>query len=236
MTTKNAPPSGNSADSTTLSGLLRFWFTKSLQKVNDMLPAKVIAYNPATNMAQVQPLITSVTTDNQQINRPQVASIPVLQLSGGGFLLNFPINSGDLGWIKSNDRDISLFQQTGVMSPPNTNRQHSFEDAIFIPQALRSLVTIAEEDASNMVLQNYDGTVKIALWENLIKILAPKGVGIGGTPNPNLVLDLQSSTQAFAPPRMTTAQRNAIPSPQEGFVIYNTTVHGLQVYTNMGWP
>ena len=183
MTISNAPPSGNPAGKYDLRSLLRLWWTKNLQKLDDMLPAKVIAYDAATNTAQVQPLISVVTTDNQLVQRAQVASVPVFQLSMGGFILNLPCNSGDLGWIKANDRDISLFMQTGQMSPPNTQRKHSFEDAMFIPQALRSLVTIASEDAGNMVLQNNGGTVKIALWPTLIKILAPAGVGIGDTPN-----------------------------------------------------
>jgi hypothetical protein len=141
-----------------------------------------------------------------------------------------------LGWIKANDRDISLFKQTAEAAQPNTQRKHSFEDAVFIPQAAWNLISLAEEDTGNAVLQNFAGTVKIALWGNLIKILAPQGVGIGGTPNPNLALDVQSVTQAFAPPRMTTAQRNAIPNPEEGFTIYNLTTHGLETYTNSGWP
>ena len=200
-----------------------------------MLPAQVIAYDAATNVAQVQPLISVVTTDNQLVQRAQVASVPVLQASGGGFLLRFPVNSGDLGWIKANDRDISLFKQTGEMSPPNTQRKHSFEDAIFIPQSLWSLITIASEDATNAVFQNYAGTVKIALWSNLIKILAPKGVGIGGTPNQHAILDLQSTTQAFIFPRMTTAQRDAIPTPVEGMTIWNVDTHGLNSYNGSSW-
>ena len=42
-------------------------------------------------------------------------------------------------------------------------------------KALWPLITIASEDAANAVFQNYAGTVKIALWRNLIKILAPEG-------------------------------------------------------------
>ena len=235
MTVNNAPPSRNPTDNDTLNGMLRLVLTKFLQKTDDMLPAKVIAYDPATNTAQVQPLISVVTTDNQIVNRAQIASVPVFQLSMGGFILRFPCHSGDLGWIKANDRDISLFKQTGQMSPPNTQRKHSFEDALFLPQAAWSLVTLASEDTGNAVFQNYAGTVKIALWSNLIKILAPEGVGIGGTPNPHAILDLQSATQAFLPPRMTTAQRDAIPTPVEGMTIWNLDTHGLNSYNGSSW-
>lgn len=231
-----APASRNPAENDTLTGLLHLVLTKFLQATDDMLPAKVIAYDSAANVAKVQAIITVVSTANQIIPRAEVASVPVLQMSGGGFVMRFPINAGDLGWIKANDRDISLFKQTTQQAPPNTQRKHSFEDAIFIPQAAWNLVTLAEEDTANAVFQNYAGTVKIALGSDWITILAPKGVGIGGTPNENLALDVQSVTQAFAPPRMSTAQRNAIPDPQEGFVIYNLTTHSLETYTNTGWP
>ncbi|MDE2100247.1 MAG: hypothetical protein KGL39_23555 [Patescibacteria group bacterium] len=231
-----APPSRNPAENDTLTGLLRLVSTKILQQTNDMLPAKVIAYDGTKNIAQVQPLIMLTTTSAQNVQRAQIAAIPVYQASGGGFILKFPISSGDYGWIKANDRDISLFTQTGEQSPPNTYRFHDFADAIFIPQAAFDLVTIASEDANNAVFQNYAGTVKIALWSDLIKILAPNGVGIGGTPAAGLALDVQSTTRAFAPPRMTTSERNAIPSPQEGFTIYNLTTHALETYTNTGWP
>lgn len=233
---KYSPPSRNPAQNDSLTGLLQLVLAKFLQNTDDMLPAEVIAYDAATNTAQVQPIIDMVTTSAQAIPRSQIPSVPVMQISGGGFLLRFPVNPGDLGWIKANDRDISLFKQSFAESVPNTQRKHTFEDGLFIPQSAWTLFTLAEEDAGNMVLQNADGSVKIALWSNLIKILAPAGVGIGGTPNSSLVLDLQSTTQAFAPPRMTTTQRNAIPNPQEGFTIYNLTTHGLETYTNAGWP
>ena len=66
-------------------------------------------------------------------------------------------------------------------------------------------------------------------------IINPKGsggVGIRGTaPNANAILDLQSTTQAFMPPRMTTTQRNAVSSPTAGMVVYNSTTNKLNVYT-----
>ena len=168
-----SPPSRNPADNDTLAGLLRLALKKALQKTDDMLPAKVIAYNPATNMAQVQPLIVVVTTNNQIVPRAQVASIPVYQASGGGFILKFPIAPGDFGWIKANDRDISLFTQTNQQSPPNTFRLHDFADSLFFPQAAFDLVTIDGGDANNVVLQNYAGTVKISMSETGVSITAP---------------------------------------------------------------
>jgi hypothetical protein len=236
--TTHSPASRNQSDNGTVAGMLRLVLGKFLQHVDDMLPAQVIAYDAAKNLAQVQPLISMVTTDNMLVSRAQVASVPVFQVSGGGFVLNFPISTGDLGWLKANDRDISLFKQTGGKCAPNTQRKHSFEDAIFIPQAARSLITVAAEDIGNAVLQSYDGTVRLALWAGMLKITAPH-MGIGDTPgfapNANAVLDLQSTTKSFMPPRMTQAQRDAIPSPTEGMMVWNLTTHALSTYNGSTW-
>lgn len=168
----NAPPSMNPANNDSIVGLLNIALEKFLQGVDDMLPAVVIAYDRVTNRAQVKPLIKVVTTDNALVSRAAVASIPVLQIGGGNFLLNFNILPGNLGWIKASDRDISLFLQSYTEAQPEFSRKHSFEDALFIPHVM-SGYTIAEEDAENAVLQNLDGTVKISLGADTIKIAAP---------------------------------------------------------------
>jgi hypothetical protein len=60
-------------------------------------------------------------------------------------------------------------------------------------------------------------------------------MGIGGTPDTNAILDLQSTSKAFAPPRMTTVQRDAISAPFAGMVIYNTTTNVLNFYNGSVW-
>jgi hypothetical protein len=169
---KNANPSLNPANNGTLAGALETAFNKVMQGVSDMLPAKVIKFDRTANRVQVQPLIAIVTTDESTVSRAQLASLPVLQLGGGGFVLNFNLIPGDLGWIKANDRDISLFLNSYKESKPNSNRLHSFSDAVFIPDVMTGY-TIAGEDADNAVLQSLDGTVKISLGIGKIKVSAP---------------------------------------------------------------
>lgn len=62
-----------------------------------------------------------------------------------------------------------------------------------------------------------------------------QSVGIGTTtPDASALLDVSSTTKGFLPPRMTSAQRDAIASPAAGLVIFNTT-NGLQLYTGSTW-
>lgn len=170
----NNIPSIDPADEGTMTGLLRHVFNKLMQGVDGMLPARVVAFNNDRNgpRVTVQPLIALVTTGGAQVPRAQVASLPVFQFGAGGFLLSFPIKTGDLGWIMASDRDISVFLQSYAASRPQTFRRQNFADAVFIPDIMRGY-SIAGEDEENAVLQSADGSVKISLWPDKLKIVAP---------------------------------------------------------------
>jgi len=61
-------------------------------------------------------------------------------------------------------------------------------------------------------------------------------VGIGTTsPNAAALLDVSSTAKGFLPPRMTTAQRDAIATPPAGLMIYNTTTNKLNFYNGTAW-
>ena len=47
---------------------------------------------------------------------------------------------------------------------------------------------------------------------------------------------MNSTTQGFLPPRMTSAQRTAIASPAIGLIVYQTdSIEGAYVYKSSGW-
>lgn len=52
----------------------------------------------------------------------------------------------------------------------------------------------------------------------------------GAVPASSAMLDVSSTTKGFLMPRLTTTQRDAIPSPANGLMIYNTSIGELQVY------
>lgn len=241
MSEETQPLSFDPGYANTLSGVLHVSQRNWLMATDDMLPARVLAYDRAANRAQVQPTIVAITTLGELLPRAQIASVPVLQLSGGGAMISFNIAAGDLGWLKACDRDISIFKQTYAQSVPNTKRLHSFEDGMFIPDAMKDYV-IAAEDVGNAVFQTKDGAVCIAVWPSQLKITAPNSC-ITDTksyaPNPNAVLDVQSTTRAFKVPSMTTAERDAISSPTGGMIVYLhnfTPTPKFSFYTTgVGW-
>lgn len=163
-------PNTDAADEGSLAGglgaALKAYF---LGEFEGMLPATVVSYDDASNRAVIKPLVMVGTTSGAKISRAKVAGIPVYRFGGGGFFMRFPIKAGDFGWIKANDRDISLvFQRGGLEDWPNTSRMHKFSDAMFFPDTFKQWV-ISGENADKAVWQTMDGNTCISLGEGEIK-------------------------------------------------------------------
>ncbi len=63
-----------------------------------------------------------------------------------------------------------------------------------------------------------------------------QNVGIGtNTPEASALLDVSSTEKGFLPPRMSTAQRNAIENKVAGLIIYNTTTSCIEMYNGANW-
>ncbi len=58
----------------------------------------------------------------------------------------------------------------------------------------------------------------------------------GQSPDPSAALEVRSTQGGFLPTRLTAAERNALSSPANGLMIFNTTSKCLQIYlTQQGW-
>lgn len=167
-------PNKDAADDGNLASVLKAWMRSYIREnLDDMLPARVVSYDDQTNRAVVQPLVMVGTTDGRKISRAHLSNIPVFRFGGGGFFMRFPLRPGDLGWIKANDRDISLiFQRGGLEDWPNTQRLHNFSDAMFFPDTFKDWA-IDGENSNALVIQSLDGAVCVALHDGEITMKAP---------------------------------------------------------------
>jgi trimeric autotransporter adhesin len=69
-----------------------------------------------------------------------------------------------------------------------------------------------------------------------LRIDSTGNVGIGtSSPNAAALLDVASTTSGFLPPRMTTTQRDAITSPPNGLLLYNSTTDKMQARAGGAW-
>lgn len=72
-----------------------------------------------------------------------------------------------------------------------------------------------------------DGKIEVNATNTIIS--GNLGIGIT-TPNTNAVLDISSSSKGVLLPRLTVEQRDAISSPAEGLIIYNTSAGSPEIY------
>jgi hypothetical protein len=78
------------------------------------------------------------------------------------------------------------------------------------------------------------------VWDSNDNVHIPNGSFFVGLSAPGLVeasaiIQANSTTKGFLPPRMTTTQRNAITTPATGLTIYNTTTNKLNFYNSSAW-
>lgn len=88
---QHSTPSRDPANDDSLLGMARQILDKFLNNIDDMLPARVVSFNGDRQNPRVTvvPMVKLLTTDNRQITRAQVASVPVMQFGAGGVALSF---------------------------------------------------------------------------------------------------------------------------------------------------
>ncbi len=182
-------PSNNPADTNSQAGKLEFLFDKLLSKIEKIAPVEIVSYDRQKNRAVVQILNQSITSEGGKLPRKQLTDIPALMLYGGGFILSFPIKEGDIGWICSADRNISVFKQTLKIFTPATYEKHKYKDSFFIPNFINGF-EYSTDDADAVILTSLDGKTKISIKNGLITVTSAKVVingnlNVNGTINAN---------------------------------------------------
>lgn len=158
-------PNQNPANTGSLLGMAQTMLETIKSNTDGMLPVKVISHDRAKRRVKVEHLIDVILTDNTTIKRGTQSEVQTLVIGGGGFVIDFYLPSGSLGWLLAADRDLSLFKQSYTAERPNTLRKKSFNDGLFIPDVMTGY-DVSGEDQQSMVIQSIDGTQKISLNPN----------------------------------------------------------------------
>jgi len=166
MQNQNSPSRNLDAD-TNLPDVLELAIRKHMLQHNDMLPARIVSWNPSINRAQVEILYMVTMTDSSVHQMGAPAEVPTFVIGTGKTALVWPLKPGDLGWIKATDRDITLFLQSYKADAGASPRIHCFEDGIFIPDAMKDFVVV---DADGVSLQTLDGTSSVVVKDGSIKL------------------------------------------------------------------
>lgn len=166
-----------------------------------------------------------------------------MTMSTGGFTLNSSINIGDIfAWSRINNAGTLTGIKTGG----------SVSGYIFQPDVSGlTLNSPAVLTGFRNSITSVTGTGSVRMFWSFLNSGADRwNLYMEGTANNYLagslligtttdeassILTLASTTRGFLPPRMTTAQRDAIASPATGLVIYNISTNTHQGYNGTTW-
>lgn len=219
-------PSYNPADLTTTAGMLDYIYRCNSMTTENCIPAIVESYDRKKNVVTVKPSINITAATGETIERESITAT-VMSICGGKFIINFPLEKGDTGWLITADRDISLFREQRKVINANTNRIHSIEDSFFIPDRVNDFKIEAEDD-KNLVIQNLDRNIKISMGQNKIKITTnskPKSGNTksGTSTNGNSSNDASTNNGESASKDSKEQSNKTSISLTEGEVIVETT-------------
>lgn len=166
------------------------------------------------------------------------------QILGNGSEFNIATNSATPMTFGINSVEKMRLDTTGNVGIGTTSPTHSLEttgtfsaggpsgwtiSANVLSPKINGYLGLDSSSSRKFHISNLDGSVSY-----LTVTSANGNVGIGTiTPNASAILDLSSTTKGFLPPRVTTTQKNAIPSPPEGLIVYDTVLKKLCVYTTI---
>lgn len=130
---------------------------------------RVEKFDPDAMTVDVQPL-SKVLDGGVYRTPPQVIGVPVSLIRGGGFVLRPWYAAGDVGVIVYLDHDIDRIVEAGQECQPNTERNHSGEDAFFIGAFVPAYKKLTGLPAQSLVMATEGGNVYLAITQSGIEI------------------------------------------------------------------
>lgn len=140
----------------TLTELAKRSFFEMMKDVATSIPGHVLAFDPATQLAQIQIGIVRKDVNGNEFTPPPLIEVPV-HFAGGKFTVEYQIDAGDEGFILFSQRCIDGWMTTGGVAKNPILRFHDMSDAVFFP-GVRSQPNVIADFANNGVrLRNEAG-------------------------------------------------------------------------------
>ena len=146
------------------------WIDDALLRVQTSMPGRVQSYDPATQTADVVPLLRVQVPQGDGSNAfealPVVPHVPVKFPRGGGFAVTFPMAPGDFVLLVACSGDLGTwFAGDGSVTTPVDLRRHHLGNVVAIPGLFPRARALAHP-SSNLCLgldsADASGTLEIA--------------------------------------------------------------------------
>ena len=153
------------------SELLRKSFAEMMIDVATSTVGHVLAFDPVTQLAQLQIGIVKVAATGETFEPVAVVECPVYFAGGSSFMLEHQIDDGCEGVILFGQRCIDGWRETGGIAQQPIVRYHDINDAMFLPgmrskpNALSDFqndgIRMRNADGSNYVWLKSDGSIRV---------------------------------------------------------------------------
>lgn len=155
--------------------LLKGSFREMMKGVCTSIPGHILAFDPGTQLAQVQIGVERVDIDGATYTVPPIIETPVY-MPGGDWCLEYEIKDGTEGAILFSQRCIDGWVNEGGVAANPIGRFHDMQDALFLP-GFRSMPNALPDFQNNGVrLRNKAGN-QFAWLKNDDTIAIENGLG-----------------------------------------------------------
>lgn len=148
-----------------LETVLREAIDARAAEVHTAIPAKVISYDAAKQVADVQPMVKDFyhSVEGALIPRsfPTLPSVPVAFLRGSGYFMTVPLAAGDTGMLIFSELPIDRWRSTGQESHPVNARRHGVGNAVFYPGITPRAKALTETGVSDHMVLGKEGGCQI---------------------------------------------------------------------------
>lgn len=154
-------------------------------RIYTAMPCIVTSVNLTAMTLEAQPAIQGVTYDENNnatfVNLPKLLDVPIVFPGAGGFILTFPITTGDEVLVIFASRCIDGWFQSGKISVPMEMRMHDLSDGFAIPGPRSLPKVVGNISSTGAQLRNEDGTTYIEIAaDGKIKLVSASEIDITG--------------------------------------------------------
>lgn len=146
-------------------------------------------------------------------------------------ILRLANNSDTISWRNAaNSADLPLIVDA-------SNRLSYDSNFVLIGTGPSNFVSSIAGTANQVIASASTGAITLSLPQSINSSAAVQfgTLGLGSAIIASSILALTSTTLGFLPPRMTTAERDAISSPATGLFIYNTSTSVYNYFDGASW-
>jgi hypothetical protein len=176
-------------------------------------------------------------TNSFRVQRSGITLINAGTDNAGIYLTADGGNLGAIKFVKTNGTQLMQINDISTVATINGIGSTSATTSLLVQNSSAvNLLSVNDAGSFSTTTSNFSSV--ISNDSNSLQVtgsVAAIRVGTSITIEASAILQADSTTKGFLPPRMTTTQRNAIASPATGLVLYDSTTNKLQCYNGSTW-